>query len=83
MMHIKHILFPMDFSESCCTAVPFVDAMARQYGAKITLFSMSEALFYGEIGNPGVPVINAEETLGDLKAKLDGALRNEVRPSVS
>ena len=80
MLHIKHILFPVDFSERCCTAVPFVDAMARQYGAKITLFSVSEALFYAALGEPGGPVlINAEETLADLKDRLNGALGNEFR----
>jgi nucleotide-binding universal stress UspA family protein len=78
MLHIKNILFPIDFSERCCAAVPFVDAMARRYGARITLFSVSEALFYSTIGDPGGPVIiNADETLADLKARLDVALRSE------
>jgi hypothetical protein len=57
MLHIKHILFPIDFSERCCAAVPFVDAMARQYGAKVTLLSVSEALFYAALGDPGGPVL--------------------------
>ncbi len=52
--------------------------MARQYGAKITLFSVSEALFYAALGEPGGPVIiNAEETLADLQARLDCALPDE------
>jgi nucleotide-binding universal stress UspA family protein len=77
MLHIKHILFPVDFSERCCAAVPFVEATARQYGAKITLFSVSEALFYATLEEPGRPeLINADTTLASLKYRLDGALVN-------
>jgi nucleotide-binding universal stress UspA family protein len=79
MLNIKHTLFPVDFSERCCTAVPFVDAMARQYGAKITLFSVSEALCYPALWEDGGPVINAEEILANLKDRLDGTLANEFR----
>lgn len=80
MLHIEHILFPVDFSQRCCAAVPFVDAMARQYGAKITMLSVSEALFYAALGEPGGPVIiNAEETLADLKDRLAGAMENDFR----
>ena len=30
MTGIKHILFPIDFSERCCAAAPFVEAMASR-----------------------------------------------------
>jgi nucleotide-binding universal stress UspA family protein len=32
-----HILFPIDFSERCKQAVPFVKAFAKRYSAKVTL----------------------------------------------
>ena len=32
-----HILFPIDFSERCKEAVPFVQALAHRYRAKVTL----------------------------------------------
>ena len=40
MFNIKRILFPIDFSERCCSAVPFVQSVARRFGAKITLLSV-------------------------------------------
>jgi hypothetical protein len=30
MPNIKHILLPIDFSESCSAAIPFVESMARR-----------------------------------------------------
>jgi hypothetical protein len=41
MLAIKHILFPIDFSERCCGAVPFVETLATRFGAKITLLSVA------------------------------------------
>jgi nucleotide-binding universal stress UspA family protein len=32
-----HILFPVDFSERCKQALPFVKALAKRYSAKVTL----------------------------------------------
>ena len=44
MTTIKHLLFPIDFSDRCCAAVPFIEAMANRYGAKITLISVASNL---------------------------------------
>jgi nucleotide-binding universal stress UspA family protein len=80
MLAFKHILFPMDFSEGCCGVVPFVAALARRYGAEITLLSVSEAVYYagsGEFGGPAV--INPDLVLDDLKARLDGAELREFQ----
>jgi nucleotide-binding universal stress UspA family protein len=75
MLNIRHILFPLDFSDRCCEAVPFVESMARQYKAKITLMSVTEGFYYVPSAEPGGPlVINADLVLSDLKTKLDGAL---------
>lgn len=77
MADISHILFPIDFSERCCHIVPFVKSMARRYGAKITLLSVAEAVYYA-VGDPGGPVIiNSELVLDDLQARLDGALTHD------
>src|SRR5271169_2010842 len=79
MLPIKHILFPLDFSDRCCGAVPFVEAMASRYGAKITLLSAAQPFWYAGMGDPGGPVIiNSEEVLRELKARLDGALVKEL-----
>lgn len=75
MMKIGHILFPMDFSERCCAAVPFVASMARHYGSKITLLSIADLPSFEAYSEPGEPVTgNAGLVLNDLQARLDGAL---------
>ncbi len=78
MRTIKHILFPIDFSNRCCGAVPFVDAVASRFGAKITLLSVAQPFWYSGMGDPGGPVmIDTEEILQELKARLDVALVKE------
>ena len=47
MLTIKHILFPIDFSERTCGAVPFVSAMASRFGAHITLMSVMSPIPFG------------------------------------
>jgi nucleotide-binding universal stress UspA family protein len=36
-MQIQRIVFPVDFSERCRAVAPFVQSMARRYGAMVTL----------------------------------------------
>jgi nucleotide-binding universal stress UspA family protein len=77
MTTIKHILFPIDFSERCCRAVPFVESIARKFGAKITLISVAHPSYYGAAESGGVVVIDEAEVLSDIKARLSGALLHE------
>ena len=78
MQKIQHILFPIDFSERCCNAVPFVEAMARRHSAKITLLSVVQPFYYAAMGDPGAAVvIDLEELLRDLKTRLDTSLIQE------
>jgi nucleotide-binding universal stress UspA family protein len=80
MLNIKHVLFPIDFSPRCCEAVPFVESMARQYKAKVTLLSVAEAVYYVPAMDVGGPVIiNPDLVLKDLSAKLEGALADKFR----
>jgi nucleotide-binding universal stress UspA family protein len=77
-MQIRHILFPVDFSERCCNVVPFVVAMAWRYSAKVTLLSVVQPFYYASMGDPGAGVvIDLEELLQDLKARLDNSLIQE------
>lgn len=79
MTAIKHILFPIDFSDRCCAAVAFVEAMANRYGAKITLISVAQPIYYTGIGDPGGPLVFGTDTiLSDLKERLDSALTREL-----
>src|SRR5579871_2921564 len=78
MLSIKNILFPVDFSNRCCGAVPFVDAIANRFGSKITLLSVAQPFWYAGMGDPGGPVmIDTDEILQELKARLDVALVRE------
>ncbi len=61
MPNIKHILFPIDFSERCCGAVPFVESMANHYDARITLFTAMQPMYYAAMGDLFLPeVVNLE-----------------------
>jgi nucleotide-binding universal stress UspA family protein len=44
MMHLRKILFPVDFSEACAAMAPAVHEMARRFGASITLFHAFNAV---------------------------------------
>jgi len=78
MLAIKHILFPIDFSERCCGAVPFVDSIARRFGAKITLISAAAPYWYA--GDPGVPmVVDMDEVKGQLENRLKNTLLSDFK----
>ena len=72
MAGIKHILFPIDFSDRCCAALPFVEGMGIRYNAKVTLISVAHPIYYAGMGDPGGPiVINTETMVSDLRERLD------------
>jgi nucleotide-binding universal stress UspA family protein len=77
MPNIKHILFPIDFSDRCCSAVPFVEAMASRYQAKITLLSAALPIIYAGIGDPGGPIVDTGTLLGELQERLDNTLTRQ------
>jgi nucleotide-binding universal stress UspA family protein len=76
MPQIKHILFPIDFSDRCNTAVPFVREMASRNGAKVTLISVAHPYFVG--GFEAGPVIDPQPILDDVKLQLDNAFASEL-----
>jgi nucleotide-binding universal stress UspA family protein len=77
MLAIRHILFPLDFSDRCCAAAPFVEAMASFFGAKITLVSAASPFRFTGMGDAGV-VVDPDEIIAEIKAQLDGALVKEL-----
>jgi nucleotide-binding universal stress UspA family protein len=78
MTGIKHILFPIDFSDRCCAAAPFVQAMASRYEAKVTLISIAQPIYYAGMGDPGGPVVFDTDTMiTDLKERLESSLTRE------
>jgi len=80
MLAIKHVLFPVDFSEQCCAAVPFVRAVATRFGAKVTLVSALPPIVYSSMGDPyaGVASVDIDQILEDLKIRLSGSMVSEL-----
>jgi nucleotide-binding universal stress UspA family protein len=68
MPKIKHILFPVDFSERSAGAAPFVAAMAAKYDAQVTLLTAAHANFAG--GLAGAPMIDPQTILDAVEEQL-------------
>jgi nucleotide-binding universal stress UspA family protein len=75
MPPIKHIAFPVDFSERCTGAVPFVARMARSTGAKLTLISVARPFYAG--GLAGAAAIDPQVVLDSVLEELNGAYVKE------
>lgn len=77
MLAIKHILFPIDFSERCCGAAPFVQAMATRFGAKITLISALQPVWQTGLGEGATVPVDMDELKRNLETRLRGAFVRE------
>jgi nucleotide-binding universal stress UspA family protein len=78
MPAIKHILFPLDFSDRCTAAAPFVEALANRFGAKVTLISAVQPFYYSALSDPALLVMSDTGVLlNGLKKRLNGALMKE------
>ncbi len=75
MPNIKHIVFPVDFSNRSKSVVPFVAEMARQNDAKVTLIAVAQPHY--ESGIAGAPTLDPELILVDVKSELDRAFLND------
>jgi nucleotide-binding universal stress UspA family protein len=75
MSLVKHILFPVDFSERSQSAAPFVAEMARRQDAKVTLIAVAQRYFSG--GFEGPPPIDPQFLLESVKSQLDSAFLSE------
>jgi nucleotide-binding universal stress UspA family protein len=50
MLNLKHILFPIDFSERSAAAVPYVAAMADRLEARVTVLHVVPPIDYRSLG---------------------------------
>ena len=75
MPRIKHILFPVDFSERADGAAPFVAAMAAKHDARVTLLTAAHTHYAG--GLAGAPVIDPQAILDAVQEQLDGTYLEE------
>jgi nucleotide-binding universal stress UspA family protein len=78
MLAIKHILFPIDFSERICGATPFVEAMASRFGAKVTLMGVLQPFWYGAADPSAMVAIDIDELQDQLQERLDASLVKEL-----
>src|SRR5580704_14509175 len=69
MPKIKHILFPVDFSERSDGAAPFVAAMAAKHDARVTLLTAAHAHYAG--GLAGSPMVDPQAILDAVQEQLD------------
>jgi len=78
MLTIKHILFPVDFSERTCGAVPFVEAMASRFGARVTMMGVAPPVPFGGMVDPsGVFMMDPDELKEDLQGRLNRTYTKE------
>jgi len=75
MPNIKHILFPVDFSDRSNAAVPFVKEMARRYDAEITLIAAADQPYLD--GLEGAPAFDPQLILDGVKSQLDNAFSSD------
>jgi nucleotide-binding universal stress UspA family protein len=78
MPAIKHILFPYDFSKQGSSAAPFVGAIARRFGARITLLGVVPPIWNTPPeGMPALVRLESPEMERGLQSRLDQALTGE------
>lgn len=74
MVSVKHILFPVDFSERCLAAAPFVEAMAAEYGARVTLLSAARPVAFTGMEASAAALVDPEELRIAAQTHLDDFL---------
>ncbi len=79
MPSIKHILFPVDFSEQNCGIAPYVESMARKYGARVSVLHAVELPVMGYADGPVYSGIDFQEMLDHGKQRVESFLKNEFQ----
>src|ERR1041385_8616950 len=73
-MNFKNILFPVDLSEQCRGAAPFVAAMARQFDAEVEMLYVLELppTWYGTPDGPWGAPLDVDELRNKTASDLAG-----------
>jgi len=75
---VKHILFPIDFSERCRETVPYVAGMAKSFGAKITLLHVvAEPYWYAPTAEAPPVAVDVEEIRRSTERDLSQGFAEE------
>jgi len=79
MLNLDHILFPVDFSEPCLRAAPFVRYFARKTGARVTLLHVIETspAYYADWAE--YPSLDLRPLMRERKRELRQFLRGEFQ----
>lgn len=80
MLAFRNILFPVDFSDRCHGASPFILSLARRYHAKVTLLHVLESPspIYGTAGFSFPEAFDFSKLAADLRAKLNEFAKREL-----
>jgi len=73
MLPLKHILYPIDFSDRSMAAAPFVEALADRYQAKVTLLSALQPVINPGMEDPSF-FVDLTSLRSDLETRLAGTL---------
>jgi len=84
MPNVQHILFPVDFSIQNCGIAPYVENMARLYGARVTILNVMEppAGAYPGWAACGPP-IDLQALAAVRTQRVDSFLKNEFQSVVT
>ena len=81
-LHLRHILFPYDFSRQGQLAVHYVKAIANRFGAHVTVLSVVPPGYAAVPAAMGGSALHADERSSEwkraLKCRLDRALVREL-----
>ena len=85
MPKFKHILFPIDFSNRCHAAKPFVMSMVKRFDAKLTLLHVINmpAGWYGGIDAPYPVMFDIPAMLSAGRKKLEAFFELQLDSPVS
>lgn len=71
MLAIRHILFPVDFSERSQATVPFVAAKARDFGARVTMLAVVRPVILTGMEAASAAFVDPEELRFAVQSRLD------------
>jgi nucleotide-binding universal stress UspA family protein len=79
MPSFKHILFPVDFSEQNSGIAPYVQCMARRYGARVTMLHAVETPVMGYMDAPVYSAMDFSGMMDDGKQRVGSFLKDEFQ----
>ena len=78
MLSIQHILFPFDFSNQGCQAVPYVRAMAHRFDARVTVYGVVPPSFDPAPEEMGGAHLRTGETSSEWRLNFQNRLNQAL-----